>query len=256
MAISPTYVINSATLDLQYERGAVYYDKCGSLMLKLQDALGAPKFSGSVPTMAAAELRSDVERFVIQYGPRNLTVSQAWMPSLARFEQLAPVAWSEVSQYLDVARHVTRCGVRFWLLWKAGSFAEAQGAVQRLGLLNPSDHWRDLFGQISPHAVVAMAKDSHATLRLAVDVSSTNVQGELSPSLAAMIPKHAILLDLDHSYPGSAGTVENAAEFALNGGQLKDFVRASWERSRTVAATLGRVLGAQDAGRDEGNTDH
>jgi hypothetical protein len=243
MALASDYVINQATFEIQYERGMVYLDKCGSLMLALQAALGAPHFDGNPPTVAGAELRNDAERFVVQYGHRALVAAQTWMPSLARFEYLAPIAWQQVAQALDVGKQVVRFGVRFQLVWRADSFDEARSAVGQLGFLQPADEWNSLFGDSKLAGVVGVLADRRGLLRAALDVTSTVVKVELPPSLAAMVPKHAILLDLDHIYPGSVGTVEPPGQpFALSQSQAKDFVRTSWDRSRAIAATLAKRI--------------
>jgi len=54
MALVSDYVINHAAIEVQYERGVVYLDKCGSLMLAMQTALGAPR--GDAPR--AVEFRA------------------------------------------------------------------------------------------------------------------------------------------------------------------------------------------------------
>ena len=79
MSLATEPVLNQVVVDVQYERGIVYLDKCGSLLLDLEDALGKP-FVGAVPSMSHAELTSAAERLGVTYGPKNLTVTQAWVP--------------------------------------------------------------------------------------------------------------------------------------------------------------------------------
>ena len=40
MAIAERFVLNSAVVEVQYLRGMVFFDKCGSLMDRLSEALG------------------------------------------------------------------------------------------------------------------------------------------------------------------------------------------------------------------------
>jgi hypothetical protein len=229
---------------VKYGRGFLYFDKCGSLMLALQDAFGEPTFQGAVPNMLFGELKNDAERIVVRYSPDSFSFNQSWMPSLARFEQLAPGGWHEVSEALGVAKRVTHFGVRFWLLWKTDSAEESRRIVEAAKLVLPSDEWRELFGDAPIHSLLAVVRDKHATLRIALDSISTNVQAEsLPPALAPMVPKHAVLLDIDHvHYKGPNRDEDPNAVFAVSPGHFRDFLRESWERNRVIAATLERLL--------------
>lgn len=249
MAGIAPFVLNQAALEIQYDRGFTYYDKCGSLVLKLQDALGAPKFEANVPQMTLGELRNDAERIVVQYGPKSYHAIQSWMPSLARFEQLAPIGWEQVAASLDVGHQVVRCGVRFWLLLRSESYEDAQKMVERLGLVQPGPPWRAMFGTAMPTGLAAIVKEAHGTVRIAVDAAVVKVQPETLPqALAGVIPSRALLLDLDHIYPGSAVAAGLEVEpFPLHRAQVRDFIRASWERSRAIGAEVARVLGVEHA---------
>src|SRR5207245_752178 len=96
------WVLQNAIVDVQYNRGIVFLDKCGSLMLKLEDTLGKA-FEGNVPSMEKGELRSQAERLTVAYGSRAFNVTQQWIKIAARVEHVAGVGWEVVSDALGVA---------------------------------------------------------------------------------------------------------------------------------------------------------
>ncbi len=235
MTISREPVLNQVVVDVQYARGMVYLDKCGSLLLKLEDALGKP-FQGTVPQMHQAELHSTAERLVVTYGAKNFSTTQAWIETSARVEHVAPAAWELVAEALDVGRAVTRCGVRFIFLWKTESIAEAQNALTKARFLSVSPDWAALVGEGTPSAWTIVVEDRRGKLRLTMDALEINVQGGLPQDLATMVPETALMLDLDHIHPGKA-------PFPLPRGALKDFIRGAWQRSKEAATTMRKQLG-------------
>jgi hypothetical protein len=68
-------------------------------------------------------------------------------------------------------------------------------------------------------------------VRLALDCIETNVQDATSPpDLVGKIPKHAVLLDIDHYRTGTASSGPSWT-FTLDKGELKEFIRTSWQRT-------------------------
>lgn len=109
VAASGSYILSNASVEVSYNRGVVYLDRCGSLLLKLQDQVGAP-FEPNLPDMRFGELRNAPEHLLIQFGPKSFAVLQSWVRSPARVEQLAPPAWDLLADELGVRAEVTRCG--------------------------------------------------------------------------------------------------------------------------------------------------
>lgn len=248
MALVGEYQLLQAALEIQYERGFAYFDRCGSLVMKLQDVLGIPRFEASVPDMLHGELRNDAERMVIQYAPNRFSVTQQWPPSPARFEQLAPLGWETVVASLGVGGHVIRFGVRFFLLWKGDSLDECIRCVEGSGF----GRWQQIFGQRQPQSVSALVSDTTGGLRVGLDaVSFSNLQdgGLLSVSLAPLVPRFAVQLDLDHVHPSSVEQRLPAnlrVPFALNRAQTREFIRTSWTRSLDIATKARTLLGEID----------
>jgi hypothetical protein len=237
------FQIFQAALEIQYDRGVVYYDRCGSLMLRLKGELGAPRFDGNVPAMQYGELRNDAERIVVRYGPQSFGVTQTWMPSLARFEQLCPIGWDAVADSLNVSDQVTRCGVRFWLIWKVDSIVDAVARIERSGL----GRCDALLGNKPPESLTVILRDRSGQLRLNLETVAHNIEEDLLPkALAAVVPRYGAQLDVDHAHPSSVDlrlSRDERVPFALSRSQVKDFVRASWQRTRELASKTRELLG-------------
>jgi len=227
MATPDDWVLQQAIVDVQYERGMVYLDRCGSLLLTLEDTLGKP-FVGAVPTMDHAELRNNAERIVIQYGQRNFNLTQNWVLSPARVEQLAPTAWEKVGETLGVSRHASRCGVRFVLLSKAATLKEAQERVARCPLGQLSDGWRQVCGTGAVRSASVVVEDQRGRARIAVEGFELKIDGLLPADLQDVVPSFAVALDIDNVHPESG-------KFQLQKTGLKEFIRSSWQRAQGIA---------------------
>jgi len=74
-------------------------------------------------------------------------------------------------------------------------------------------------------------------LRAAISATETEIKGgPLASDLVGVVPKHAIVLDLDYYTPPSD------QPFVIQKGKMKDFIRSSWERTKKTAAFVhGRL---------------
>ncbi len=229
------WVLQQAVVEVQYARGWSYYDKCGSLVLALEDALGKP-FTGNVPGMEHGEVKSAAERITVSYGPKSFNLVQQWIPSAARVEHLAPIAWDLVAETLAVSRHVTRCGVRFIFAGGAETLDEASAALAACPLVGGSPEWKALVGGGAVRSHSSVIEDERGRQRVALDVQELALEGQLPPDLAKIVPKFSILLDVDNVQPGQGTRT-------LSKSSLKDFIRTSWQRTRTIATVVGGQLG-------------
>lgn len=159
MAVRKEWVLQQAIVDVQYDRGIVFLDKCGSLMLKLEDALGKA-FEGNVPGMEKGELRSHAERLTVTYGSRAFNVTQAWIKTVARVEHVAGSGWEIVSDVLGVGHTVTRIGVRFVLLAGTDSKAEADEMFAKSPGGSAADRMKALIGDSPILASSLIAHDA------------------------------------------------------------------------------------------------
>lgn len=239
MALTEQFVLNVAVVEVQYRKGVVYLDRCGSTMLRLEETLGAA-FEGNVPQMAHGELTNAAERMAVRYGPKAFNVAQHWVRSPVRVEQIAPVAWEQVSESLGVAREVIRCGVRFSFMWGTDSPEEAERRIGAARLFSEAPEWVAAFGAPKTRAWSATSESREGQLTASLSGMNTEIKGVLSADLVGVVPKNAVVLDLDYTTPG-------AAPFALHKGQMKDFIRSSWERAKRAAAVVRARVGADDA---------
>lgn len=230
------WVLQQVIVDVQYKRGMTYLDKCGSLLLSLEDTLGKPFEGTIVPTVDHGELRSAAERILVTYGPRNFNVTQSWVKSPARVEHIAPIGWHEVAEKLDVARTVSRCGVRFMLLYKVETLGEGQERLAKGQFAPQPDLWYKLVGESPLRAWSAVAEDARGKQRVSLDTVEIGIEGSLPEELTVLVPRFAIFLDFDSTYPGSDSITLNKAD-------LKEFIRSSWQRARAVAKVVGQQLG-------------
>jgi hypothetical protein len=237
MAISVEPLLSQIVVDVQYSRGIVYLDRCGSLMIKLEDALGAP-FQGNVPTMNHGEVGSSAERLMFTYGPKNFQGTQTWVESPARVEQLAPVAWELVGETLEVQKHVHRVGVRFIHQWKVDDMDEGRRAMASSEFVCPS-YLASVVGDASTLAWTLVVEDTRGRLRIATDINEFKVDGVLPANLVDRVPSAALVLDLDFAYPGTP-------PFHVNKNALKDFIRGSWQRSKIAAKSFRDRIGGKN----------
>lgn len=238
MTVRKEWVLQNAIVDVQYERGIVFLDRCGSTMLKLQDALGKA-FEGDVPNMERGELKSQAERLAVTYGSRLFNVTQQWIKTVARVEHVGGVGWEVVSDALNVGRSVTRVGVRFIMCAGADTKVEAEEMFSKSAGAAPSDAMRRIVGDSPIRAMSLIAEDGRAKLRIGMEILETRVLVNLVEELSSMIPPHALVLDLDHVYPSRLEVLTKA--------DLRNFIRSSWQRTREVAKLVGEPFGMQDA---------
>jgi hypothetical protein len=235
MALGSEPVFQRLALEVRYREGMVYMDRCGSLMVALEGDLGKA-FKGSVPTIEGAHLRSHAERLVVRYGPASFGVEQSWAETTARFSRIATLAWDRVARVLDVAKKVTRCGLRAWIQWETPSMEEAYRVIETSGLAVASARWSGIFGK--PTAVtftgISRVAGGHSC-RAALDAVRTEVEGRVFPDEKKFVPPFALQLDVDLSFEVETG--------ALSQG-LKSFVDDSVEDVHRLTSKLGEVLRA------------
>lgn len=241
MAMSPEFRLYQAAVELQYDRGIVYLDKAGSLMLKLQEQLGEPFKAGEVAGMEYGELNSLAERINVRYGRKGVNVTHSWPnpASPVRVEQLAPIAWDVVMDALNVGTCVTRCGARFWMMWAVDSLEEARDRIRKADLWMPTEAWAPLFGKQIPHGWTTVVEELHGTVRMSLDYAASTVQGA-PPADLTDIPKFSIIFDLDNYKPDRVG----GPPMSMGKAEVKEFVRKSWQRTKLAATTMGSLLGA------------
>lgn len=238
MSEKPSSFIQSAVLEVRYARGLTYLNRCGILAQKLHDALGQPFRVPGLPTTDHGELRSDAERLVVRFGRESYSVTQLAPQTAARIEQVAPSGWTCVRDDLGVERDVVRCGFRVIAQWRAKDIATARRALWATGLVRPSDAWVTLAGEPSYAGFTGVAEDpSGAHTRIAVDAIEQRVDGQLPAGYEDLWPPAVVQLDVDSVYPS-----ENRKTFSVGPGQLKEFLRASWERSKELRAQFARLI--------------
>jgi hypothetical protein len=149
--------------------------------------------------MAFAELRSNLERLVVRYGPDNFVVDQTWLETPARLQKLAPVCWAEVSRALSVESKVTRCGLRGWAHWAAASVEEAESAIEESGLVTETSAWNELFGvpQVRHFISVSKGRTNGTKRRVELSTIQGTVEGRLHPEDEKFSSPFGIQLDVD-----------------------------------------------------------
>jgi hypothetical protein len=212
----------------------VYFDRCGSLLLKLEDVLGKP-FVSSAPA-PEAQLYNDVERIHVRCGHESFSLYQNWIETPVRVEQLAPLAWHEVSEHLEVAREIKRCGVRFDMVWPIESSKDGEARILNAHLFKESARWLDAFGEPTARQWITKSQDRERAIRVDIHTTEHTASGSLLPELKKLVPPQALVVSVDYTIP-------EEPPFSLHRGRLKDFFRASWNHARETAHTLSGHLG-------------
>jgi hypothetical protein len=238
----PGFIIQQAILEVRYAHGMVYLDKCGSIMVDLEKQIGAPFRPSEMPRMDVAEFASRSERISLQYAPKNFVAVQGWCRTPLRLAELAPQAWRVVSEALGVQREVTRCGVRFMIVFRSDSEAAAQKAIQRSGLVKEADEWVRAFGEPAQARSFSGTTKDVDGLRTRTTLGTTELilEDGVPSDLAQMIPKHAVLLDVDYIQGGSSA---EQATFGVKHSGLKDFILRGWDAAKRAAAEFERRIG-------------
>jgi hypothetical protein len=235
---SDELVLHQAVVEVRYDRGVVYLDRCGKLTVQLEQLLGKP-FKPKLPNMEHGELSNDAERLLVRYGVNTFLVAQNWVRTPVRVEQLAPAAWEIVASTLEVGHTVTRVGVRLQVVWPVKTVAEGESVIGASGLCTESTAWRDIFGVPQSRSWTFASRDHRGELRAGLTTIQTNVQGSIDPELRKLVPDVGVLLDTDHVLPLPAG----AEHGSLNREKMKEFIRMSWQRTKEAATKTGPLLG-------------
>ncbi len=238
-------------MEIRYQRGMVYLDRCGSIYLRMSDALGAAFEGPALPNIEATEFVSSSERLSVRFGPRTMVVAQQWVSSPARVEQIAAKVWDILVNSLDIQEHVTRCGARFVAQWGVAGRAEAIDALRASGAVTAPAAWQSLFGvpSLGSFTAVRDAVDGAGT-RAELSYVEHRITRELPASLADLVSPAAVQLDYDHVLRGSPEVFGLAdplrAPVSLGVGQLKDFIRDSWTTTKTAVHKFEDLCGASD----------
>ncbi len=230
-------MLSQVVVEVRFKRGVVYLDRCGSLTLRIQDALGPP-FEASLPSMQGAQLTNGPERLVVGYGTDAFSVTQAWMANPVRVELIAPPTWEEVATVLSVGDQVTRVGARFVVALSVPDVATGEKRIVDSGIC-PGPPWGGGLGHATGGTwTFAATTAGGGKVRAGLAATPITVKGGVLPAdLASVIPQAAILLDFDHVL------FEVDEPQKLSRAQLKDFVRASWQATKKSATPMRRELG-------------
>lgn len=241
-------ILKSAVVEVQFDEGIVFLDRCGKLTVALTKKMGE-EFDASIPSMEFGELQSKEELLRIRYGIANFFVTHDWPETPARVELSAPEAWKEISDILEVGRKVTRCGARFWLMWSTDSKEEAQDRLRNSGLVRETDLWRDLFGDPQSSTFIAVMRKGLKWEHVRVAISAVEHKRKthqlISDGLKEKMPDYAVLADLDYVLK------KDSSPFSLGHGQLKDFIRESWEDAKQLSKKVGAALSSNGGEDDE-----
>lgn len=236
-----------AAFEMKYARGWSYLNRCGYLSQKLLDTLGQPFRLQGIPTVDQGELRSDAERLIVRYGREACGVTQLGPLTAARLEKVAPTTWNTVRDDLGVERDVVRCGFRVLAQWPTKSIASARKVLEATGLVAPSPRWLDFAGQPTFAAYTGVQVDvAGGRLRVVVDAIEQRVDGALPSGFEGLYPPTAVQLDVDFVYPD-----EGRSSFSVGPGQLKEFLRSSWERSKEFRVKFDSILAPLLAEHDQ-----
>lgn len=230
-------ILHQVSTEVRYQRGFTYYDKCGSIMLKLQDELGKG-FRGSVPDMRYGELASPIDRTTVRYGHANMTVTQVWGGAASRVTQLAPRVWKLVGDAIEVKNQVIRVGLRVWWMWPMETRDQADEAVKKIGFMPTTEQLGALLGDgKTPRAptVAAVTKvDAETELRFILSTADVDRDhaalangGEEVPGLT----EHAVMLDLDFFWNPEDG--QSAWQ-----GELASFLKRGWAEAVSIKDRL------------------
>lgn len=238
-------------VEVRFDDGFVYLDKCGSTIQAVSAALG-PTFGPVVaPTMERAELSSKAELLTVQFNMTSFSVTQRWLTTPSRVEQVAPLAWQVVSDRLDLGRKVVRAGARFWLQWPTEERA-GQAALTASGLVSPTESWAQVFGQPSSTTMVGLSElPTGGKIRVSLSTIRQVIDGGAfipAEQFADHLYESAIQLDIDHVLPENERTLTPA--------QLKDFIRDRWEKVKVVRNQVDSLLKPHLQGDTDGRAVH
>jgi hypothetical protein len=235
---STSPLIHQIAVELKYRRGMVFFDRCGSLVLKLEDELKAP-FIADVPRMEAGELRSPSEFLTVNFGPKRFAVSQSHVDTVARVENVAPRSWSHVAETLNVGGQVIRQGMRVWIYWSSKTEEDGYERLRKSGFIETTSLWSKTFGVPRKVTVSAVSNDfqgSKLRAELSVVKFSTEDQPLRDDIVRRYASKSAIMLDLDFEVGDEAET------FSVGSGVLKQFIRNSMDSARNISRIVGAEL--------------
>jgi hypothetical protein len=223
----------------------VYLDCCGSLFERMREELGAAFSQRGIPTVETTYFSSPAERLAVRFGPENLVITQQWVSTPVRVEQIAAKAWPIVADALKVKGNVSRAGMRFMMQWAVESGKEAQSAMSRV--VPASEQWSKLVGPGSMRNYVTVQMSPVDGSRTRTELSlAQNLYGELPPSLVGKVPALAVQLDVDYVLPGSVVdfdpfTVTSEKTVVLSPDNFRRFMRSSWESMETAVTELAKA---------------
>jgi hypothetical protein len=229
-------VFHQAIMEVRYDEGIVYLDKCGSLTRDLQRVVGRG-YDFELPTVQQGELKSQSERMVVRYGPANLSVTQTGLHEVARFAQVSSWSWQQVSSALEVGRKVRRCGIRFLQLFPVETVEQADEVLVRSGLVGETELWRKRFGVATKRAFVGIV-DAQGWRSIRVEIATRTLElGREPPAeMKPFMPEHSVSFDLDFLL------VEERERAEVRHADLKDAIVRAWARAKEFGSFMSAEL--------------
>jgi hypothetical protein len=195
--------LQNQVFETRYERGYRYLDRCGDVMLVLEDLLGSETGTtwmteDLVPT--GAKIKSPDLELQVQFDSQHLVVEQHTPPDPSHFDAVCELVLATIIGRLDL-RTFTWIGFRQW--WWAGADSIEHANQLSLKAL-PLDDW----GLPVPQGMVRTAYEATATCE--------NEDGSLGYRVA-VAPAHKIgaVIRLDDRLKRSPRTLPTGQREAL-----------------------------------------
>lgn len=227
-------MLNRIVLEIRYDDGIVYLDRCGALTVALDRVLGKPFKNTVSPSMTHGEFTSAMERLSIRYGPDRFLVDQSWLETQVRFEKVAPTAWAEVSKRLDVESKVTRCGLRLFALWQVPGPDAGPEIIAASGLVSETERWSGLMGSPVTKSFSGVAQRGDLRVRASLDSVEMKIEGRFFPEDQKFAFEHGVQLDLDYTSSSNSG--------AFSKERLQNFLRTSFQDAKRLIEGVAEVL--------------
>lgn len=230
MTLAATPLLRSVSLEVRYAQKLLYYDRCGSTADRLEGVLGKP-FKASVPTMEAAEVKSEVEQIVFKFSPTAFSAEHQFTSTPIRILDLVGDAWSIVAEQLQVEQRVTRLGMRFIYILPVSSPEEGGALILKTTYLQGITGWNSALGHPRDAMLsVVSGIDPERAARVALTTIKSGGTPELfNERFQKFMPAYAVQSDIDVHTPGEI-------ERRVGRGQLKEFAKfaALWAKSASI----------------------
>jgi len=188
--------LNRVILELRYDRGYLYLDRCGRTHLKI---LEDPEWEFVQASPEITLLKNEKRNLALNFNPLNIRFIQEEVENLNQFKAKTSKIIPIITTELEI-KTFKRIGNRYRFILTVGSIEQGEKLIRKTGILNISEDKVSLFGKSMKNSnIVIIIENEYLNYRIelkTVERDDKKIPKNLRIN-EAFNPKYGLLIDVD-----------------------------------------------------------